>query len=188
MKPEPEPIHTQRLTLIPLTPEHVRTFFEDKGRLAAMLGVTIPDSWPVFPEGIIYWKDHPELLSDISDWASRLFVHSADRVLIGDGGFKGVPDADGRVEIGYALVSPYRGQGLGTEAARALVDWAFSHPEISAVCAETLRDAYQSMRLLEKLGMTFDSLRQDDVDEIVYRWQVSREVYLTPKNPIFDDV
>jgi ribosomal-protein-alanine N-acetyltransferase len=58
-----------------------------------------------------------------------------------------------RVELGYVLARPYWGQGLATEAARAVVDWALARPEIHRVWAVCDVDNHASVRVLEKIGM-----------------------------------
>ena len=162
-------IETENLQLIPCGPSHLATVLEDKKGLESLLGVSVPESWPVFPEVIprIYEK----LRSDPSatGWWSYLFVHTENRTLAGDGGFKGPPDESGEVEIGYALVPEYRGRGLATEAAGGLVRWAFSHPGVATVKAETLRDGHGSIRVLEKLGMRFAGATDG-----VLRWRLER--------------
>jgi ribosomal-protein-alanine N-acetyltransferase len=74
------------------------------------------------------------------------------------------------MEIGYAIVPEYRGRGIATEAAGGLVGWAFSHPEVTAVKAETLPDGHASIRVLEKLGMKFAG-----ATEKVLRWRLDRQ-------------
>ena len=163
-------IETENLKLIPCGPSHLATALEDKKGLEPLLGVSVPDGWPVFPGAIphIYEK----LRSDPSaaGWWSYPFVHNGDRVLAGDGGFKGRPDGFNEVEIGYALVPGYRGCGLATEAAKGLVRWAFSHPKVAAVKAETLPHGHASIRVLEKLGMRFAGATDG-----VLRWRLERQ-------------
>ena len=163
-------IETENLQLIPCGPSHLATVLEDKKGLGPMLGVSVPDDWPVFPGAIphIYEK----LRSDPSafGWWSYLFVHVEDGTLAGDGGFKGPPDEANEVEIGYTMVPEYRGRGLATEAARGLVGWAFSHPEVASVRAETLPDGHDSIRVLEKLGMRFAG-----ATDRVLRWRLERQ-------------
>ena len=105
-------IETENLQLIPCGPSHLATALEDQKALGPMLGVAVPEDWPVFPGAIphIYEK----LRSDPSafGWWSYLFVHTEDGTLAGDGGFKGPPDEANEVEIGYAIVPEYRGRGL----------------------------------------------------------------------------
>lgn len=43
-------IKTTNLHLIICEPVHIQAFLRGKSELAALLGVTIPDSWPTFPE------------------------------------------------------------------------------------------------------------------------------------------
>jgi RimJ/RimL family protein N-acetyltransferase len=74
------------------------------------------------------------------------------RVLIGNGGFRGAPDARGSVELGYSLLPPWQGQGYGTELASALVAWAFSHDDVQRVLAVTYPALVASIRVLEKNG------------------------------------
>jgi hypothetical protein len=104
-------IETENLQLIPCEASHLATVLEDKKGLEPLLGVSVPESWPVFPEAVprIYEK----LRSDPSavGWWSYIFVHTDDRTLAGDGGFKGRPNGAGEVEIGHALVPEYRPGG-----------------------------------------------------------------------------
>ena len=163
-------IETGSLRLIPCEPLHLETVMQDKKGLEPLLGVSVPDSWPEFPQAIPYVLE--KLRSDPSSagWWTYFFVHAADRVLVGEGGLKGGPDGTGKVEIGYAIVPEYRRRGLATEAARGLAQWAFSHPQVSAVEAETLPDGHASIRVLEKLGM-----KQVAATDRVVRWRVDRE-------------
>ncbi len=94
---------------------------------------------------------------------------------MGSGGYKGPPDADGVVEIGYGLLPAWEGRGLATEAARELVRRAFADPRVGAVAAETLPHLVGSIRVMEKCGMTFERRKpaQGEEPEIV-RYRVAR--------------
>ncbi len=165
-------IETRNLQLVPCEPSHLETAMRDKKGLGSLLGVSVPDNWPVFPGAMSYIYE--KLRSDPTavGWWSYLFVQAEDRRLAGDGGFKGRPNGTGEVEIGYALVPEYRGRGLATEAAGGLVRWAFSHPEVAAVRAETLPDGHGSIRVLQKLGMRFAGATEE-----VLRWRLERQDY-----------
>ncbi len=103
-------IETEKLQLIPCEPSHLATVLEDKKGLEPLLGLSVPESWPVFPGAVP--RIYERLRSDPSvvGWWSYLFVHAGDRTLAGDGGFKGRPNGAGEVEIGYA---PCRSTGAG---------------------------------------------------------------------------
>jgi RimJ/RimL family protein N-acetyltransferase len=79
-----------------------------------------------------------------------------DGRVIGDCGTVGWTDADGRVEIGYGLAAPFRGQGYGTEAVRALADWVAAQPGVRTVVADVEIGNEPSRRLLERLGFALD--------------------------------
>jgi [ribosomal protein S5]-alanine N-acetyltransferase len=163
-------IETRKLQLVPCEPSHLETVLRDKKGLEPMLGISVPDSWPVFPEGMPYVYEKLRSDPSVVGWWTYLFVHAGDRVLVGEGGFKGPPDGAGTVGLGYAIVPEYRGRGLATEAARGLVGWAFSHREVVAVEAETLPDGHASIRVLENLGM-----KSAGATDEVLRWRLERE-------------
>jgi len=88
-------------------------------------------------------------------WCWYFVLHNKvtrHRVLIGDGGFKGPPDEEGTVEIGYSRLQPYRNRGYTTEAVKALVGWAFQHPQVTWVIAEARPGNTVSIRVLQKAG------------------------------------
>lgn len=81
-----------------------------------------------------------------------------DGVVVGEIGWKGGPDPDGSVEIGYAVAPHYRGNGYATGAVIALVALARRRPDVRRVVAETAADNRASRRVLEKAGFTVSSV------------------------------
>ena len=75
----------------------------------------------------------------------------------GDGGFVGLcalirmPTGDD-IELAYRLARPTWGQGVATEAARALLEYAFCVVGLPKVVAVTYPENRASQRVLEKLG------------------------------------
>jgi ribosomal-protein-alanine N-acetyltransferase len=57
------------------------------------------------------------------------------------------------VDIGFALLPDYEGQGYAFEAAHRLQELAFSEFGLSSIQAITTKDNLASQRLLEKLGL-----------------------------------
>lgn len=57
------------------------------------------------------------------------------------------------VELGYVLGRAYWNRGYMTEAARAVIEWALSQPEIHRVWAVCDVDNAASAKVLEKVGM-----------------------------------
>jgi RimJ/RimL family protein N-acetyltransferase len=65
-------------------------------------------------------------------------------------------------EIGWVIHPAYAGRGLATEAARALIDLAFSHYGVHRVRAELDARNLRSAALAARLGMRQEALFQQD--------------------------
>jgi RimJ/RimL family protein N-acetyltransferase len=77
--------------------------------------------------------------------------------------------------IGWLLGRKYQGQGLATEAVRALVTAGFEQLRLHRIFARTGRDNDRSWRLMESLGMRREAhFRESHVvkgkwrDEFIY--------------------
>jgi len=57
-----------------------------------------------------------------------------------------------RAEVGYGLARAYWGQGFGSEALRAIIQFGFEEMELNRIYARTIADNHESVRLLERLG------------------------------------
>lgn len=172
-------IETARLRLVPCELRHFEAILSDRGRLERMLGAAVLDDSFDFPgvmdiEAMRFMYERLKADPGSPGWGMHLFVHVEDGVVIGPGGFKGEADESGAVEIGYAVATAYRGIGLATEAAQGLVDHAFARAHIKRVDAHTLAERNASVRVLEKVGMSFAGTTHDsDVGE-VWRWSLHR--------------
>jgi len=167
-------IETKNLKLIPCELKHFEPLLRDQPQFEQMFDVKVTDGWLEFPEafqlGYEYLKANPTGLV----WWTYLFVHTVDNVLIGNGGFKGVADKKGMVEIGYEIAPTYRNRGLATEVAQGLVNYAFSHPQIKMVDAHTLAEANPSASVLEKVGMRKIETVHDLEYGKVWHWRLVR--------------
>jgi RimJ/RimL family protein N-acetyltransferase len=74
--------------------------------------------------------------------------------LIGDAGLHPLGGRGPDIEVGYTLARSAWGRGYGTEAARALVEYAFARLDAPRVVAQVEPDNRASRHVLEKLGMT----------------------------------
>ena len=101
-------------------------------------------------------------------------VHLGTGITVGQCGFKGPPDTDGMVEIAYGVRSDQESKGYATEAARALVAYAFSFDQISLVRAHTLPQSNASTRILAKCGFQFIGEITDPEDGLVWRFERRR--------------
>jgi len=147
-------LETNRLKLIPFALDLKKATIDDKAKLAEMIGMRVPENWP----GRDLAEALPLFVADMeqdpfgSVW-DGIIIHKADEVIIGDMGFKGGPNEEGVVEIGYSIIPEYRTRGYATEMALRLISWAFQEQGIKVIAAECLKDNVSSIKVLEKVGM-----------------------------------
>jgi len=70
-------------------------------------------------------------------------------------------DQPGVLELGYSMEKSYWGKGIGTEMAKAMVNYAFTYENVKEVVGVTTLENTASQRVLEKAGL----LRMDDVEK-----------------------
>ncbi len=75
--------------------------------------------------------------------------------MIGFCGLKYLPELDA-IDLGYRFLPQHWGRGLGTEAAKASVDFGFQKMDLQKIIGLVLADNTPSIRVLEKVGMTLD--------------------------------
>jgi len=87
-----------------------------------------------------------------------------------------VPDASSawRWRMGYVLGREWWGEGYMTEAARAMIEVAFSHPGVLRLWAWTDEENYPSMRVLEKVGFQREG--------ILRRWAIHPQISASPRD------
>lgn len=86
-------------------------------------------------------------------------------------------------EIGYALHRDYRGSGYASEAARALMDYAFTELGLHRIYAETRADNTASWKVMERLGMKREARFRKMVREDGHWWDLVVYAVLTDEWP-----
>jgi RimJ/RimL family protein N-acetyltransferase len=99
-------------------------------------------------------------------------VHRESGATIGSCGYKGPPDEEAVVEIAYGVHPDYQGRGYATEAAQALVGYAFESGRVRVVRAHTLPEENASTRVLTKCRFTCLGEVIDPEDGLVWRWEL----------------
>jgi [ribosomal protein S5]-alanine N-acetyltransferase len=166
-------IETQRLFLVPSTAEMMHSAVEeDWPTLSRLLGgVDFADQWSHFPEAMLWMRDRLQDEPGESIWWNYLIILRSEARLIGTCGYKGPPEPDGSVEIGYEIADAYQSRGFATEAARALLEWALAQPGVSFVKACTLAEENPSVHLLRRLGFVFTEEKIDIEDGKLWEWK-----------------
>lgn len=65
-----------------------------------------------------------------------------------------------RAEIGYDLARSYWGQGIASEALKAILRFGFEQMNLNHIYAGTIADNHESVRLLENAGFHRDGIRR----------------------------
>lgn len=171
-------LHADGVRLTPTTIDRLN--FEDISgeALAESLGVAKPASWPpLYNDADTREWMRRQLLADLGNlgWLGWYIVATLDGVptLAGTAGYKGRPDANGEVEIGYSVVPEYHRRGIASGAVRLLCQRAFA-AGVTAVLAETLPTFLASQGVLGKAGFTKFDTRIDPEEGEVWRYRLDR--------------
>ncbi len=168
-------IESRRLRLVAATRDLIREDLAGRQTLGVALGVEVPENWPpdLYDRQAMGFASRQLRDSTQQGWSFWYLIrHTAGaEVLLGICGFKGRPDEQGSVEIGYSILSQFHNSGFASEAVSRLVTWAFGHPVVNEVCAETLPHLIQSIRVLEKNGF---SLTGQGSERGVIRYAIQR--------------
>lgn len=149
-------LRTRRLHLRSATPELAAADLNDRPEFCRLLDADLPAEWPPPLNDInsqTYTLEYLQQNPDAAGWMAWYFLLPGEfgerREVIGIGGFTGKPSPEGIVEIGYSIMPIHQGLGFASEAVAALVDWAFTHPEVRLVIAQTFPSLIASIRVLE---------------------------------------
>jgi len=157
----PASLITAHLELVPRTRDEV---------LADLAAMTASDKAQLSP----LWLARLAASTVVDPWLHGYsLVRRGYPTVIGSCGFKG-PPADGIVEIAYGVSPEQRNRGYATEAAGALVTYAFECAEVSVVRAHTLPSSAASQRVLEKCGFEHVGEFMDAEDGLVWRFETRK--------------
>jgi [ribosomal protein S5]-alanine N-acetyltransferase len=132
---------------------------EDKSAeaLCGLLNVSPPPSWPPEyngPETRAWLRNLMTADAASAGWVGYYVIAKVDGkpMLAGTAGFKGKPDENGEVEIGYSIIPELHRRGIATEAIKLLISHAFANLNVRRIKAETLPRLIPSIGVLVKCG------------------------------------
>jgi RimJ/RimL family protein N-acetyltransferase len=177
----PEPtsaVRGPRLDLVVLRPALMRAMLlGDWPAVERTLHARVLDEWRT--ASWTWFGDRAHAVEDPTTlpWYPRaLLLRPADEgavtdaVVVGNAGFHGPPDEEGRVELGYTVVAEHRRRGFAEEAVRALMSWAANVAGVTRYRASVGPWNAPSLGLVRKLGFVQVGVQWDEVDgeEIVF--------------------
>ena len=172
-------IRTANLRLVPYAPEHLLALLEGVAQFEERTGLKAAEGlrdFLVSDEVSPAWLQRLRASTESDVWFHGFAVvqREGDSV-IGNASFKGPPDEEGMVEIAYGIVPGFQGRGYATQAAAALVGFAFGTGRVRLVRAHTLPVPNASTRVLAKCGFRRTGEVVDPEDGLVWRWERTQE-------------
>jgi len=97
-------------------------------------------------------------------WVTGIVWDPRRGLAVGRAGFHDPPDADGLVEVGYAVEPDHRRRGYGGAALRHLLARAAADPRVTRVRASVRPDNAPSLRIVRRHGFVAVGEQIDDED------------------------
>jgi ribosomal-protein-alanine N-acetyltransferase len=147
---------TERLTAERLRPEHLADYvrlFQD----VRVMSTLSADGKPLAVEQVARW-----LQLSLDHWDRHHYGFWAIRTkdgnrFVGRAGLKNVDTLNkNEVELAYALLPEFWGQGLATEISTAILELAFKDIGLTEVVCFTLATNLASQRVMKKVGFQFE--------------------------------
>ena len=186
MKPVVSPIRTERLELVAFDPRAIRALITgQRAEAERLLGMELPDDFPApgDVEGFLSIQlARMEAAAGRRAWMARLMRSRATGECIGHCGFHGPPELIGRAEIGYSVFQKFRGRGFATEAAGALVQWAFQSGEKRVYASVSPTNA-PSLAVVRRLGFTQVGTQADEIDGTEFVFVIEATEAIEPPSP-----
>ena len=110
-----------------------------------------PDIAYAFEKAYYEATNDPDRYFWFTSWE---LILTAESEIVGGLCFKGPPDENGLVEVGYGIYETHRGKGYATEGLEALIKWAFSNQKVNAIIASIQPSNAASRNVLKKLGFS----------------------------------
>jgi len=171
----PEKIETERLLIRPFALQDLEPFWSFMGDPESTRYMVFTDDQKTYEgaktmlEMVIasYDGEEPVCALAITDRRSGDYIGSC--------GLSPLAEPD-EVECYYTVLPRYWGKGYATEATTALQKYAFTELGVSRVVAFVMEENPASIRIAEKVGMTFDGMVQrEDVMTPGLRYSVATE-------------
>ena len=147
------PMETDRLTLRPFTAADFEAVYAMRSDAEVARYLYEEPLSPEDAQGVLTRRMGKTSWTREGDWLTAAVVERASGITVGDVALGWLSERDRSAEIGFIFDPRRQGKGFATEAARAMVDWAFTTAGIHRVIGRTEARNGASARVLEKLGM-----------------------------------
>lgn len=181
---DPPMLHTQRLDLVKILPEHASDMYE----YSSDPDVTKYLTWSCHSslketERYIKLLQKKYTSGVFNDWG---LIHRESGKFIGTCGFTSFDYEKNTAEVGYVLARPFWGMGLAAEAARCVMEFGFENFYLDGFCAKCMEGNDASMRVMKKVGMGFEGIYKNGMFikgsyKTIIVYSVTKEKYYSLK-------
>lgn len=186
-------IRTERLVLLPFAPEDEEElhalFTQEEVRRYLLDGVRVERDWiaqEIRDSRLRFGEGSAGLWSMREAGGDRRAPPAAGGPILGFAGFRPFFDPP-QLQLLYGLRPPHWGRGLATEAARAVVQFAFRVCGFESVTAATDVPNRASVRVMEALGMSRIAATKDGAFGGTLSYALERSDWEDSDRPGHDD-
>ena len=97
--------------------------------------------------------------------------------MIGAAGIQPLEDT-GQIEVGYSVIKPYWGLGIGTEAAKGWMEFGFNNFGLERIVAVAVEENTASRRIMEKLGMQYKKTEEHYGEDCAF-YSISKDDFFS---------
>lgn len=153
MLKQPKAFHSERLTLKPTNIEDA-PFLVDLLNSPKWLKYIGDRNIKTIAQAENHIKEKILTQFDRLGYGNYTVIRKSDGVRMGSCGLYDRPGLEG-IDIGFAFLPEYEGQGYGFESAKTVLDYVVANFSIDEICAITSLQNKRSQVLLEKIGLKY---------------------------------
>lgn len=150
-------IETTRLQIKPLTYNQLVLYLSADDRFEKEYGMTATGRVvsPAVKDMVEHFTLPRMKLANDADYLFYTFWIITDKttgIIVSELGFKGIPNNNSEIEIGYGTMPEQQGKGYMTEAVAGMIQWAAGRTDVEYILAETDENNHASIRVVQKNG------------------------------------
>lgn len=152
-------VETARLLITPLTREQLLLYLQANDLYEQAAGLTC-NGRIVVPavQQLVTRFTLPRIAEAPGDdylyYTFWIVIEKATKLIVAELGFKGAPNEEGAIEIGYGTMPASQRKGYMTEAVGGMLRWGSERPGVRCILAETDETNAPSIKVLQRNHFT----------------------------------
>jgi ribosomal-protein-alanine N-acetyltransferase len=166
-------VTTPQVRILQLDPQTIAALADGDLELAQTTSPAPLTPWLAGPESVSTWRYRAKQAVETPDdlpWITGVLCDAGSGEAVGKAGFHGAPNADGMVEVGYAIDPAHRRRGYARAALESLMDRARCEPDVRVLRATISPTNQASLALIAQYPFVEVGEQWDDEDglEIIF--------------------